>query len=97
MTEIASGAIASTSSLMTCRLSGLFETVCEICPGNGILDGEVLWAHIQETASRYPGQLVTILVDSLEILENVLQPLAGNRSSWALSSGRFAADKVEVI
>jgi AraC-like DNA-binding protein len=96
MTEIASGAIASTSSLMTGRLSGLFETVREICPGNGILDGEALWAHIQETASsRYPGQLATILVDSLEILERVrralvdsleiletvLQPLAGNRSS----------------
>lgn len=95
MTEIEIGAIASPSSLMTGRLSGLFETVREICPGNGILDGEALWAHIQETASRYPGQLATILVESVEILErvrralvdsleilgNVLQPLVGNRSS----------------
>lgn len=87
------GSIASTSSLMTRRL---FETIYEIRPGNVILDGEALWAHIQETASRYPtGQLATILVDSLEILEkarqalvdsleiltNVLQPLAGNGGS----------------
>lgn len=50
---------------------------------------------IQETVSRYPGQLANILVDSLEILEkarralvdsleilkNVLQPLADNGGS----------------